>query len=275
LPSWDDAALLADIYYTSDLADDFAMTRLVQSQAQPESPETSKESSTLLSRIYDSSYATLVHPIRLDDREGHEGMGSTGDETQAGPALGGDLSYHRHDAEASGSAGSIASASTERDFTLNGKSCLPLELEDDTDQNFKGYNALHLAAHHGQHSMVRLLLLKCLEPALYANTINDDGQSPLHMGAGEGQLEIVRELLGFGADVGLLDNKGQTALHAATAAGSLSVVHLLLDRDPNAKLMHMPDAAGQTPLHRAVTQGNEEIVRLLLDRGADAWSIVK
>ncbi|KAK8093241.1 ankyrin-1 isoform 4 protein [Apiospora kogelbergensis] len=157
-------------------------------------------------------------------------------------------------------------------------------------RQFRGYNAVHLAAHQGKHSMVRLLLLTRADWSTYANAVNNDGQTPLHVAAEQGHLEVVRELLSFGVNASLQDNEGQTALHAAIIAGDsnnngtsrggvtlahyLPTVQLLLDHN-DCNLAHIADTAGYTPLHCAVLQGNEDIVRLLLSRGADPGASIR
>lgn len=128
----------------------------------------------------------------------------------------------------------------------------------------KGFNAVHLAAYYGQHSIMRLLLSACPEDT---DAVNDKGQSALHIAAAEGHTEVVRELLDLGANAFLQDHDGQTVLHAAASSGSIQTVLLLLDRDPG--MIRVPDSTGHTPLHRAVMQGNEEVIRSLLKRGAD------
>ncbi|KAK7952857.1 hypothetical protein PG988_013551 [Apiospora saccharicola] len=167
--------------------------------------------------------------------------------------------------------------------SLEGRGALDLDLDLDADDQdgvlaraaFRGYNAAHLAAHQGRHSMVRLLLLTCPDRRLLANAVNDDGQTPLHVAAAQGHVEVVRELLCLGADSHLQDHEGQNPLHAAVAAGSAATVQLLLDQDVDHKLAHTADAGGHTPLHRAVIEGTEEIVRVLLNRGADPGATIR
>ncbi|KAK8119989.1 ankyrin [Apiospora kogelbergensis] len=132
---------------------------------------------------------------------------------------------------------------------------------------FRGYNAVHLAAHHGRQSMVRLLLQTHPDGRVLANAVNDDGQTSLHVAAARGHVDVVRELLSLGAEPGLQDHRGQIPLHIAVSACSPATVQLLLDQDVDRRLAHTVDAGGHTPLHRAVFEGTEEIVRVLLNRG--------
>lgn len=58
-----------------------------------------------------------------------------------------------------------------------------------------------------------------------------------------------------------------TPLQVATRNGNLTVVKMLLGAgaDPNAR-----DDLGRTPLHEAVLRNSEELVRTLLEAGADS-----
>ncbi len=95
-----------------------------------------------------------------------------------------------------------------------------------------------------------------------------DGFTALGLASFFGQLAVVKELIGSGADVNVIGrNPGRyTPLTGAVAGRSAEVVGELLraGADPNYKY-----GPGYRPLHEAAASGNEEIVRLLLEAGAD------
>ena len=93
--------------------------------------------------------------------------------------------------------------------------------------------------------------------------------SPLQVACifGDGvDLEMVRLLLGAGADVDAWGGKNESSLHAAISGGNTAVVKVLLEAgaDPNVR---SPEG---TALACAVKQGLEEVVEMLLDAGAEA-----
>ena len=85
--------------------------------------------------------------------------------------------------------------------------------------------------------------------------------------AAHSDLELVKTLLGQGADVNATDELGRTALMEAAWTGNLEAAKLLSGKhaDVNAR-----DRFGKTPLTRAVEVGHADMAKLLLDSGADA-----
>ena len=97
------------------------------------------------------------------------------------------------------------------------------------------------------------------------NTRNKYRQTPLHLAATGGHIEIVRLLLEKGADINARDIKG-TPLHWAASRGHLEVVRWLVENgaDINAR-----DEDGRTALHWAT--GNDrsiDVVGFLVEQGA-------
>jgi len=88
----------------------------------------------------------------------------------------------------------------------------------------------------------------------------------LLVAAGDGNLDIVRELLKNGAYVNAKNNVGETALIKASEKGHKDIVDLLLawGADWNVRT----DDEGYAPLHSAASSGHKDIVDLLLERGA-------
>jgi len=98
------------------------------------------------------------------------------------------------------------------------------------------------------------------------NIFCDGYQAPLHAASSEGHLEIVRILLGRGADVDIADYLDWTPLRIAYDYGHLKVMRLLLDYGANVNVQ----CGGFGLLsHYASYKGEAEVVRLLLQYKAD------
>jgi ankyrin repeat protein len=117
----------------------------------------------------------------------------------------------------------------------------------------------------GQFDAAEQWLLQ--DPGL-ANAESADGFTPLGLASYFGQIDVVRLLIAYGADVNQPANNGSQVapLHSAVAAGSHEVADFLLQHDayPNAQ-----QAGGHTPLHSAAHRGRTDLVELLLLYGAD------
>ena len=121
---------------------------------------------------------------------------------------------------------------------------------------------LHMAAAKGKVEIVRLLLEKRAE----VNSRNNGGQTPLHMAAGNEKVEIVLLLLEKGAEVNSPDQSRQTPLHMAVSYGKSKAIKVLLEKGAE---VNSSDQSGQTPLHMVAFYGNSEAVMELLNQGAD------
>ena len=70
-----------------------------------------------------------------------------------------------------------------------------------------------------------------------ASAVDGRGDYPIHHAARNGDTEIVRLLIDYGADVNVVNERGHTVLYCAGGHGHLDTVHLLLhaNADPNVK----------------------------------------
>lgn len=108
------------------------------------------------------------------------------------------------------------------------------------------------------------------------------GQSALMWAAGEGNLEVVKQLVAKGADISARSTRGFTPLLFAAREGKTEIVRELLDigADINEALpagqavvnengMAAAAQTGMTPLLMAIGSAHFETASLLLERGAD------
>jgi ankyrin repeat protein len=80
------------------------------------------------------------------------------------------------------------------------------------------------AANRGDTTRV----LNALNQGITPNYVDHNGQSPLHMAARDGNVELVRLLIARGAFINVLDSTRVTPLHLAAANGHLDVVQILI-----------------------------------------------
>ncbi|KAI0277586.1 ankyrin repeat-containing domain protein, partial [Russula aff. rugulosa BPL654] len=102
--------------------------------------------------------------------------------------------------------------------------------------------ALHKASRRGHLHIVRLLLDHNANIHLQDN----HGSTPLHLAIYHMSREAVQLFLDQGAD----NNNRQTALHLASQRGHLDIMRLLLGKGAN---VEAPDGDGSTPLHQAIS----------------------
>ncbi|PNF18748.1 hypothetical protein B7P43_G03347, partial [Cryptotermes secundus] len=134
----------------------------------------------------------------------------------------------------------------------------------------QGYTALQRAAMAGNLQLVRLLVQYGAN--LTELSRNQFGDLPIHLAAAFGHANIVHWMLDNGVPVNIRNRIGATPLHSAAHNNRLEVAHLLLDGGAavNAKVIN---GDNRTSLHEAAAQGSVDLVKLLLDRGADINAI--
>jgi ankyrin repeat protein len=137
-----------------------------------------------------------------------------------------------------------------------------------------GNTPLHIACRIGFIEGVATLLGRtnhinaeaCRIPEL--NIRNSQGQTPLHLAAGCGSTDVMKQLVKVKADINVQDSKaGKTALHHSIEKGDLPMTGFLV-METNSNL-DCCDFSGNTPLHVAAGQGRSAMVSLLIAAGAN------
>jgi len=94
------------------------------------------------------------------------------------------------------------------------------------------------------------------------NVMADNGESPLHVASGSGNVATVQYLCEHGAILDCQDNNGNTALHVAVSNGHLDATRILVEEGAN---LCAADESGSTALHIAAKGGYLNIVQYLTD----------
>ncbi len=133
-----------------------------------------------------------------------------------------------------------------------------------------GNTPLHIAAKEGYLEICSLLIKNEAD----VNAKEADhlfGRTPLHKAARYGHPETCELLLAAGADINAAAKDGSTPLHKAAFWANAAICSLLLehDADPNAQ-----NIAGQTPLHMPAMKywqviEDFDVIQLLLRHGAN------
>ncbi|CAL4992075.1 unnamed protein product [Urochloa decumbens] len=128
--------------------------------------------------------------------------------------------------------------------------------------------ALHLAALHG-HAAFAGEVLEQNEELLVAR--NDDGNTPLHLAARSGKLEVAELLimraLAWPQDMKspliMVNKAGNNAVHEAVRHHKSAVAVALLDADPSRG--HDHNERMESPLHIAAREGLVQVVQKIVD----------
>ncbi|MBA3014837.1 MAG: ankyrin repeat domain-containing protein [Proteobacteria bacterium] len=122
---------------------------------------------------------------------------------------------------------------------------------------------LMVAAGEGNAELVKELLDKGADVNAKTDTL---GRTAMIIAARYGQSEVVDILLRAGADVNVQTTMGCTALLHASAHGHSEVVGTLLSNNAETDAQ---TTKGYTPLMEATKEGHSEIVKMLLKHGAN------
>lgn len=140
---------------------------------------------------------------------------------------------------------------------------------DPTLRDQEGRTAVHLAAHAGDETMLKMLLGMLGERQTdLLNTADFSGLYPVHLAVRKGGERCLRVLVEAGARVNMPEQKsGCTALHLAVKENLYKVACTLiteLKADVNACTF-----GGNSPLHLAASLGSPPLCSILIAAGAD------
>ena len=133
-------------------------------------------------------------------------------------------------------------------------------------KNNHGATALHAACSSLFDCVKAVEIL--VEKGAKINTRDSLGITPLHLAASHGQNSILDILLQNYANIEASNNHGRTPLHAACGSFFLSVKAVEKLVEKGAKI-NAKDSLGFTPLHLAASHGQNLILEMLLKNGAN------
>ncbi|KAL8599950.1 hypothetical protein ACOMHN_050252 [Nucella lapillus] len=125
---------------------------------------------------------------------------------------------------------------------------------------------IYLAAEENKLAVLEKLL--SYPPLKKLINVNDQyDASPLHIGAQQGYLDIVKSLLKHGADIDCKNEEEQTPVHLAAKFGRTNIVREIVHMDKT--VLHDEDDNSNTALHLAAQYGHNKVAAVLLELGAD------
>lgn len=122
-----------------------------------------------------------------------------------------------------------------------------------------GRTALHLAAMNGFTHLVKFLI-KDHNAVIDILTLRK--QTPLHLAAASGQMEVCQLLLELGANIDATDDLGQKPIHVAAQNNYSEVAKLFLQQHP--QLVNATSKDGNTCAHIAAMQGSVKVIEELM-----------
>lgn len=121
---------------------------------------------------------------------------------------------------------------------------------------------LHISAENGYIELVKSLLRLKADP----NVTNRRNQTPLHFAVERGYKEIISCLIAHGAQIDPRENEGDTPLSWAAYTGQTDIVLQLCDFGAE---INATNFDGNTSLHWSAYKGHVDIVETLIYKGAD------
>lgn len=122
-----------------------------------------------------------------------------------------------------------------------------------------GRTALHLAAMNGFSHLVKFLIR---DHAAVIDILTLRKQTPLHLAAGNGQLEVCKLLLELGGSIDATDDLGQKPIHVAAQNNFSDVAKIFLELHPQLVMATSKD--GNTCAHIAAMQGSVRVIEELM-----------
>ncbi|GMH53588.1 hypothetical protein TL16_g01484 [Triparma laevis f. inornata] len=104
------------------------------------------------------------------------------------------------------------------------------------------------------------------------DTRNSDEETPLIRASTKGNMNMIKALIRYGADLGAMDTNNNTIIMNASKNGHLWIVHFLLSLCPPAiqeTLLSQCDIDGHTPVDWACYKGHTNVAEYLMFRGIE------
>ncbi len=129
-------------------------------------------------------------------------------------------------------------------------------------------SCVDLSGIHGQTALGNLKNVRNLieKEGVPIDTVDDRGDSALHLAAYHGKKAIADYLINKGANINLQDNAGQTPLMLASIYNHRELAKLLIDSGAN---LELKKNNGYTALMLASYNDNHEIANILITAGSD------
>lgn len=140
----------------------------------------------------------------------------------------------------------------------------------ENEKRYKLNTELFSAAANGRHKEVVRLINTGVDAHLYqglkVKPYEKEHNTPLHLAALNGYLEIVKYLIKKEADIDAKNRKNQTPLHLAVHNAHKHIIEYLVESGAD---INAPEDEGDTPLAWAAYKGQTEVVSLLIKLGAN------
>jgi ankyrin repeat protein len=104
------------------------------------------------------------------------------------------------------------------------------------------------------------------------NRVNPEGQTPMHIAAGNGSLDFMQALVQRGAKIDTANAEGRTPMHWAAWNNRPRAIEFLAAHGAD---LSVADAAGDTPLLLATQNDSKEAVQMLVSKGVDKYAADK
>ena len=130
----------------------------------------------------------------------------------------------------------------------------------------RGCNCLHIAVTFKRREVFKCLL-KHPKITEMSNSVNNDGDLPIHLALREGLSTFITPLL-TSTHHQITDKDDNNYFHLAALAGDDKTVENLLTRSFAESMINATNSSGKTPLHCSAISGNLACIYLLLDHGA-------